>query len=583
MTLIDILERHASARSARTSYVFLEEDGTTRRRSFAELYARVQAIAAHLQGVLGRGERALLMYQPGLDFIEIILACFAVGVVAVPIQPVQNRRVVGHLASIMQDADCRALLTNGATEQTIRRALPDVAATLPELVWIKTDSIDDICRKDFRRPAVSSEELAFLQYTSGSTGAPKGVMVSHGNVLHNEATIQRAFGHDASTVVVGWLPLYHDMGLIGNVFQPLYLGIPSVLFVPMTFLMSPVTWLRAISQWRATTSGAPNFAYELCVQRIAEEDMQGIDLSSWRIAYNGAEPVKAHVIDAFIRKFEPYGFRREAFYPCYGMAETTLFVSGRAPTAPVVKLPVNAERLAKNLIVPAEDARTVLVGCGQTHGDHHVKIVAPETRAVLPDGHIGEIWVSGPSVARGYWGKPDLTEATFHAHTVDGAGPYLRTGDLGFWHQGELFITGRLKDVIIVRGANHYPADIESTVYHGQEALRDGGAAAFAIDGDADSKLVVVAEADRHIVAKLDVAMVRSVVAKARKDISDLHGLRLHDLVLVRPSTLAKTSSGKIRRNHCRELYLNGCLNRVDVAMRTANENRYEERARAEA
>jgi acyl-CoA synthetase (AMP-forming)/AMP-acid ligase II len=574
MTLIDILERHASVRPQHLSYAFIEEDGTTKRRSFAELYARVRAIANSLHRTIGRGERALLMYQPGLDFIEAILACFAIGVVAVPIQPLQNRRVAGKLAAIMQDADSRFLLTNGATEQTLHSVLPDLAATLPDLAWIRTDAIDDTHGENFRRPDVASGELAFLQYTSGSTGSPKGVMVSHANILNNEAMIQRAFGHDSSTVFVGWLPVYHDMGLIGNVFQPLYLGIPSVLFAPMTFLVSPVSWLRAISQWRATTSGAPSFAYEQCVQRIAEEDLQGIDLSSWRVAYNGAEPVKSHVIDAFIRRFEPYGFRPEAFYPCYGMAETTLFVSGGKPTAPVAKLPVNTEQLAKNQIVPEQDSSTILVGCGQTHGEHRVRIVAPETRAVLPDGQIGEIWISGLSVACGYWGKPELTEATFRAYTADGDGPYLKTGDLGFWHEGELFITGRLKDVIIVRGANHYPADIESTVYRGQEALRDGGVAAFAIESDTDSKLVVVAEADRRIVAKLDASMMQSIVAKARKDVSDMHGLRLHELVLIRPSTLAKTSSGKIRRGHCRDLYLNGALDRVRVARSAGNSER---------
>lgn len=565
-TLIDLLERHASVRPQHLSYAFIEEDGTTRRRTFAELHTRVRALASHLQSVVGRGERAVLMYQPGLDFIEAILACFALGVVAVPVQPVLNRRVQGKLAAIMQDADSRFLLTNGATEQAIRAVLPDLAAEIPGQTWIKTDAIDESPAEDFRRPDVAAGELAFLQYTSGSTGSPKGVMVSHANILNNEAMIERAFGHDSSTVFVGWLPLYHDMGLIGNVFQPLYLGIPSILFSPMRFLVSPVTWLRAISQWGATTSGAPSFAYEHCVQRITEEDMQGIDLSSWRVAYNGAEPVKAHVIEAFSRKFASHGFRREAFYPCYGMAETTLFVSGGAPTAPVVTLPVKGEDLTRNRIVPDPASSTVLVGCGQTHGEHRVRIIDPESLESLPDGQIGEIWVSGPSVTQGYWSKPELTEATFHAYTAKGEGPYLRTGDLGFWHQGELYITGRLKDLIIVRGENHYPADIESTVYRGQDVLRDGNVAAFAVESDADTRLVVVAEADRRIVSKLDDSMMRSIVAKARKDVSETHGLRLHDLVLIRPSTLAKTSSGKIRRSHCRDLYLSGALARVGVA-----------------
>jgi acyl-CoA synthetase (AMP-forming)/AMP-acid ligase II len=560
-TLIDILDRFAETHPERLSYAFIEEDGTSQSRTFAELRDRVQAVAATLQPQIGRGERALLMYQPGLDFIEAMLACFALGVVAVPVQPVQNRRVVGKLANIMDDADSRFVLTNGATEQAIRLVLPDLA--LPEASWIRTDAIGAEAGEGFQRPRVDGEELAFLQYTSGSTGIPKGVMVTHANILHNEAMIQRAFGHDASSVVVGWLPVYHDMGLIGNIFQPLYMGIPSVLFAPMQFLVSPVSWLRAISRWGATTSGAPSFAYEHCVQRITEEDMQGIDLSSWRVAYNGAEPVKAHVIEAFARKFAPYGFRREAFYPCYGMAEATLFVSGGQPGTPPTTLPVNADQLTRNQVVPDPASSTMLVGCGQVHGDHQAKIVDPESRRVLPDGQIGEIWLAGPSVAAGYWGKPALTEEAFRAYTGEGAGPYLRTGDLGFWHGGELFITGRLKDLIIVRGENHYPADIESTVYRGQEALRSGNVAVFAVESGNSTQVIAVAEAERRVLAKLDAPALQSIVAKARKDVSETHGLRLHDLILIRPSTLAKTSSGKIRRSHCRDLYMAGALDQV--------------------
>jgi acyl-CoA synthetase (AMP-forming)/AMP-acid ligase II len=560
-TLVDLLERHACDKPASLSYAFLHEDGSSERRSFAELYGRVRAVASRLHGLAEKGDRVLLMYQPGLDFIEAMLACFAVGALAVPVQPAQNRRVSGKMAAVMRDSGSRLVLTNAATAKAAQDLLPGL--DLPECAWLETDAIEAAEGEGFRRPEVAGEDVAFLQYTSGSTGAPKGVMVTHANILDNEAMIKRAFGHDDSTVFVGWLPLYHDMGLIGNVLQPLFLGIPSVLFAPMAFLVSPVSWLRAVSQWGATTSGAPSFAYEHCVQRVSAADLEGIDLSSWRVAYNGAEPVKAHVIEAFARKFEPYGFRREAFYPCYGMAEATLFISGGDPAKPVSTLPVDPEQIARNRAVEAQDSPMLLVGCGHAHGDHRVRIVDPETLAVLPDGGIGEIWLQGPSVAAGYWGKPDLTEQTFCARTADGDGPCLRTGDLGFQRGGELYVTGRLKDLIIVRGENHYPADIESTVYRNQDVLRSGSVAAFAIETEAETRLVVVAEVERRALAKLEEPLVQSIVARARKDVSEAHGLRLHELVLIRPSTLAKTSSGKIRRSHCRELYLS---NRLDLA-----------------
>jgi acyl-CoA synthetase (AMP-forming)/AMP-acid ligase II len=296
----------------------------------------------------------------------------------------------------------------------------------------------------------------------------------------------------------------------------------------MTFLVDPAIWLRAISKFRATTSGGPNFAYELCVHRVVPEEIEGVDLSSWRIAFNGAEPVKAHVIDAFIEKFAPYGFRAETFYPCYGLAESTLFVTGGAPTDPTVALAVDPEELRQNRAVEQPGSSTVLVGCGRPNMGQSVVIVDPESLSVLPEGHVGEIWQSGGSVTAGYWAKPDVTAATFGARTANGDGPFMRTGDLGFLKNGELFVSGRLKDLIIIRGRNYYPDDLESAVYQSSPSLRPGGAAAFTLSADGgETELIVVAEVQKWYLPLLDTNTHATLVADARARIADLFGLRL--------------------------------------------------------
>jgi acyl-CoA synthetase (AMP-forming)/AMP-acid ligase II len=565
-SLVDVLEHHATERPEALAYAFLDGKGGQTSLTFSQLWRRVRAIAARLQQIGASGKTAALVYQPGLEFIESILACFAARVLAVPVLPMRNAREAPRVVKILEDARCGFLLTNAPTLVTMRRALSDVGGkSIAGVMLLGTDEVPHTEADSFRRETIEPSSLAFLQYTSGSTGSPKGVMVAHSNLMHNERIIKIGFGHDETTRFVGWLPLYHDMGLIGNVFQPLYLGIPSVLFAPLTFLTSPITWLQTISKWKGTTSGAPNFAYELCVQRATPENMEGVDLSSWKVAYNGAERIKAHVIDAFVQKFAPYGFREEAFYPCYGMAEATLFVAGGSPTAKVVQLPVDAQHLVQNTVVRREEEpSTVLVGCGKTYEDHVVRVVDPESLRVLPDGRIGELWLSGPSVACGYWDKPELTQAIFHAHTSNGEGPFLRTGDLGFWHEGELFITGRLKDLIIIGGRNHYPEDIESTIYQSHPAFRPTGAAAFTVETEGVLRLVVVAEVQRTSMSQLDAQAAKDMFLKAQQNVSEVHGLQLAELMLIRPSTLPKTTSGKVRRSYCRELFLSGGLERVE-------------------
>jgi acyl-CoA synthetase (AMP-forming)/AMP-acid ligase II len=567
MTLVDVLVRHATERPDATAYVFIRDDGKEETLTFGELARRAKAIAAELQGLASTGDRAILLFQPGLDFIEAILGCFFARLVAVPVSPLRNVREMPRLVGILQDSGAKIVLSNSVTRNVAGRTLG--TDPLPgDPTWVCTDAVVTSRADDFDPQLPDASSLAFLQYTSGSTGNPKGVMVTHANLIHNEMVIKDAAGHDESTVFAGWLPFYHDMGLIGNVFQPLFLGVKSVLMAPMTFLVTPSVWLRAISKFRATTSGGPSFAYELCVHRVTPEEIEGIDLSSWRVAFNGAEPVKAHVLTAFTRKFAPYGFNAQAFYPCYGLAESTLFVTGGPALKPVVTLPVDAEALRQNRAVEEPGSGTVLVGCGSTNMGQKVAIVDPESMQVLPDGHIGEIWQMGQSVTAGYWGKADLTEATFRARTAEGEGPFMRTGDLGFLRNGELFVSGRLKDLIIVRGRNYYPDDIESAVYQNRPALKPGGAAAFTIPRvteDDETKLVVVAEVQRTFLPRLESEMYNELVAEVRAQLAESFGLRLAKLVLIRPGSIPKTSSGKLRRRHTKELHVKDQLERADI------------------
>ncbi|HEV7786800.1 MAG TPA: fatty acyl-AMP ligase, partial [Thermoanaerobaculia bacterium] len=444
--LTEALRETAVSRPGQIAFTFLDEAGAATDLSYADLDRRALAIAARLQELGGAGQRALLLYPPGLEFVAAFLGCLYGGVVAVPAYPPTSERTLPRLLAIAQDARPVLALTTSARLDKLQT----LAARLPgfdSLAWVETDRIAADLAGAWRDPQPGPDTLAFLQYTSGSTAAPKGVMVSHGNLFHNEEMIRRAFGQSADSVIVGWLPLYHDMGLIGNVLQPLYLGAHCILQTPATFLQRPLSWLAAISRYRATTSGAPNFAYDLCVRRIGAEQRAGLDLASWEVAFNGAEPVRPDTLERFAAAFAPQGFRRKAFYPCYGLAEATLFVSGGGKGA----LPV----------VEAAGARG-LVGCGRPWMDQRLAVVDPESGRPVSDGQEGEIWISGPSVAQGYWGQPEATERDFRARLAGdpadaGEGPFLRTGDLGFLRGGELFVTGRLKDLIIVRGRNHYP------------------------------------------------------------------------------------------------------------------------------
>ena len=559
-TLVDLVHRRAQGHGDRLAYLFLEngeEEGG--RLTYAELDRRARALAVRLRDAGLEGQRALMLYPPGLDFVIAFLGCLYAGVVAVPAYPPASKRHLPRLRSIVVDSEPTVALTVEGQMARLRRA----AATLDQLAglsWWATDAFDtepagDV---DWQRPAIDGDTLAFLQYTSGSTADPKGVRVAHRNLLHNEAVIERGFGNTADDLIVGWLPLYHDMGLIGNLLQPLWLGTGCVFMAPVAFLQKPHRWLAAISKYGGTVSGGPNFAYELCVQRINEEQRRGLDLSSWRLAFSGAEPVRAETLERFARTFAPQGFRSSAFFPCYGMAETTLMTTGGPPGREPVVWQVDAAALEQGRAESAEgeDAKQrPLVGCGGVGQDLDVAVVDPASHERLDGGRIGEIWVSGPSVAEGYWQRAEASRETFEARLVGDATPWLRTGDLGVLEDGELFVTGRLKDLVILRGRNHYPQDLELTAQRAHPSLRLDSGAAFAVEVAGEERLVIVHEVERRPSDPPEL-----MVDAIRRAVSEEHEVQVYDVVLIRVGTLPKTSSGKIQRARCRQEYLDEAL-----------------------
>ncbi|MEO6191566.1 MAG: amino acid adenylation domain-containing protein [Thermoanaerobaculia bacterium] len=554
-TLVELLRMRATSQPERRAYTFLlDGEREEVHLSYGELDRQARAIATRLQEMGVEGERALLLYPPGLQYAAAFFGCLYAGVTAVPVYPPRPNRPDPRFLAILADARARVVLTTSAILPNAERLLQ---ADAP-VAWLATDGLDSEGAEEWRDPAVGPEQLAFLQYTSGSTSAPKGVMVSHGNLVHNERLIERAFGMTAESVVVGWLPLYHDMGLIGNLLQPLWAGCSCVLMSPVDFLQKPLRWLAALSRYGGTVSGGPNFAYDLCARKIRPEDRAGLDLSRWAVAFNGAEPVRAETLDRFAAAFAASGFRREALFPCYGLAEATLFVAGAAVGEPPVVGRFNAPGLERHQAVADPEGRPLvssgrpaLLAFGQ-----EVAIVDSESGVRLPEAAVGEIWVAGPSVAQGYWSRPEPPESTFQALTRDGEGPFLRTGDLGFLAGGELFVAGRAKDLIIIRGRNHYPQDIEMTVEASHAALRPGCGAAFSVDEEGEERLVVVQEMRREARH----ADPGEVMAAIRRAVAEEHEVQLQAVVLIRTASLPKTSSGKVRRSACRAAFLAGEL-----------------------
>ncbi|SOE77909.1 Acyl-CoA synthetase (AMP-forming)/AMP-acid ligase II [Streptomyces sp. OV198] len=562
-SLVDLLTTHASQQPERTAYRYLvtgDCDGEIQDISYGRLARRSRAVAAWLQERGLAGSRALLLYPPGLEFISGYLGCLSAGVVAVPGLPPQgrsqNHRALTRMKRLIADADAKVIL--GGRE--VLAALAAQAEHLPELdgiTCVATEDIPDEAADSWREPDLTADSVAFLQYTSGSTSAPRGVMVTHGNLLDNQRAITERMGHTPDTLAeyehelfVSWLPVYHDMGLIGPVLNTVHLGATATLFSPLHFLQRPARWLTALSHYRPHTSGGPNFAYELCLKHATPELLDGLDLSRWKVAFNGAEPVRAASLRRFTETFAPAGFRREALYPCYGLAEATLIVTGGSVDTP----PTLAAAPGSGPHVGAADAAAV--GSGRPIPGTTVVIADPERREELPEGEVGEIWVSGAGVAKGYWRNALATRETFRATLKDRPDRFLRTGDLGFLREGELFVTGRLKDLMVIDGRNHYPQDLELSAEMSHGALRPGCTAAFSVDGGVEGEQpVIVAETAPDAAA--DSERITEVIRSA---IGEAHGLAVRDVVLVHPGTIPKTSSGKIQRHASRAAYLADAL-----------------------
>ncbi|MDJ0534008.1 MAG: alpha/beta fold hydrolase [Xenococcaceae cyanobacterium MO_207.B15] len=560
-TFIDRLQGIVAEKPEKTAFTFLQ-DGETEsdNLSYQQLETQAKAIATVLQSYNATGERALLLYQPGLKFIIAFLGCLYAGVIAVPAYPPRANRSIERLLSIVADADAKFALTTFDLQDKIEGKFQESGNK--SLKFIATDTIASNLANNWLNPLIKADNLAFLQYTSGSTGKPKGVMVSQANLLANSISINRCFEIVRGQSIVSWLPPYHDMGLIGGILQPIYVGTSMYMMPPVSFLQRPYRWLQVISKYRGNISGSPNFAYDLCVSQITEEQRDSLDLSCWELAFSGAEPVRESTIRRFSEYFKSCGFRSRAFYPCYGMAESTLIITGGNKQAEPISRDFDKQSLEENQaqentnVSPSD--RVTLVSCGNNIEGQHLAIVNPDTLKQCQDGEIGEIWVKSASTAQGYWNKVELTEYAFRAKLE--AYPnvnFLRTGDLGFIQDGELFVTGRLKDLIIIRGRNYYPQDIELTVDYAHDAIRPGAVAAFAIEIDGEEKLVVTPEVKRTYIRNLDVEAVTKAVRKA---VLQNHELNPHAIVLIKTGSIPKTSSGKIQRHACRAGFLGGNL-----------------------
>lgn len=561
-SLIDLLEFNARNYPDDLAYRFLEKSGAVEDNiTYLELSEKVKVIAIALQKSACLGDRVLILSPPGIDYIASFFACLYAGVVPVPAYPPTPGSSVDRIRVIVEDAAAEVVLTNAAVKPFIEAFLK-MSESLKDLRVMASDTLVE--EGKWEPPVIGRETLAFLQYTSGSTGNPKGVMVTHGNLLHNLEQIRQSFNIKKESRIMAWLPPYHDMGLIGGILEPMYCGASSTLMSPLMFLKKPMLWLEMICKYRITISGGPDFAYELCAKKATDKQLSELDLSSLELLFNGAEPIRAATYHKFCQTFTENGFSPNAYYPCYGMAEATLFVTGGKSDAPVVEMTVDKTALTNGVIKTTSDDTPSeikqLIGCGQGWLDQELKIVNPETLEECQPGEIGEIWTASKSIAQGYWGDPEKTAQAFAGKCTSSDRAYLRTGDLGTIYNDELFVTGRLKDVVIIAGKNHYPTDMEYTVTESHPLVKAGCSICFSVDAEEGEGLVVVSTLNQKLIDKnidpktLSEDVCNSIAAGIIRN----HGIKPLDVVLLTDKNVPKTSSGKLQRSACKHAYIKG-------------------------
>ena len=564
-SIIQILCNSSERLKDKIAFRFLRERGLgVVEVTYQGLFERAKVVAAELQSRVAVGERALLAYPPGLEFLEGFFGCLMAGIVAVPVALPKRRRATSQLAEIFRSAKPRLVLCSSVNRRELENVASFQGMVAPEHL-LETDALEAGEGADWKVPETTQDDIAFMQYTSGSTSAPKGVIVSHRNLLANLSMIQESLGTNENTIGVSWLPLYHDMGLIGGVLQPFYCGGTSTLLAPAAFLQRPALWLETISQTRATISGGPDFGYDLCVRKVTEEQRRSLDLDSWSIAFTGAERIRSGTLARFEERFRDNRFRRDRFFSCYGLAEATLMVSGGPAGRSPMVLSVSVDRLAANqvqLVEASEVNSLTLVGSGRILPGQDVVLIDPKSGELCPSDRVGEIWIRGENVTQGYFEQPAETARTFSAHLPSGVDrPFLRTGDLGFLWDEQLFITGRLKDLLIIRGRNLYPEDIEQTLSGIHPSLRPGGCVAFAVDDGECERLHLIVEVD----ARCDRIEAEEVFHVSRREIAAQLDVEVDTIGLARAGSIPRTTSGKPRRAACRELFLNRKVELVAV------------------
>jgi acyl-CoA synthetase (AMP-forming)/AMP-acid ligase II len=572
MTIIDFLKDRATRNASDLAFRFMgngELDGPITEWTFSEIYHQSVGAAEDLAEQGLAGSSVLLAFPPGLDFVKAFYGCLLLGARAVPV-PLPNPSSENPLGRILSTAEACGASTV-LTDQQVAAMVESMGYELPICLRAVTDRVGT----DWTGPRAEMNGVAYLQFTSGSTGRPKGVAVRHANIVSNLRVMGEMLRIDSTKPAIVWAPHYHDLCLVGHVLGPVHYGYESTLMSPMEFLLKPIRWLRAISHYKVANTAAPNFGYEYSARRIKPEECEGLDLSHWIVAGNGGEPVLPQTMEAFIKKFGPYGFRPQTFMPCYGMAESVLFVAGKKSLSQPPKVlrlsATDLEMHTVRVLADNEPGERPVVSCGRTGSGHQVIAVDPVTLTRSKPDRVGELWVQGPSVPGGYWGLPEESATTFEGRLADtNDGPFLRTGDLGFVADGEVYLTGRLKDLIIIAGRNHYPNDIELTVQQSGAPVRAGACAAISETVNGAEELVIVAEVDdRRFPAdaqsegpgasSLD-AFWASAVKTVQGAVSKGHGLSVRSVVFVEPRSLEKTSSGKPRRQHYQKLYLKGGL-----------------------